>query len=614
MTALDLISGLTQAIFVLIFLLVFVRTVRHTTPAHIDMSIFFGILAFVVAESRIAVFLGVRQPVWFVDVLVALIVALPYVLLRLVDDFTRVPVMLKRGAEILLLIIVAAYTYDSLVTPPVDAPITLALVAYIAGLFFYCGAAFIKASRGAQGVTRRREEAISLGTILFGLDILMAGIGGLLPEPDKTFLTATGQVLGLGSGLAFYLGFAPPSFLRRAWQATELRGFLTSAAELPRLPTTLDIVRELERGAASATGANARVALWDEDTKLLHSWRDTDEPVEISPGRFIAGRAFELQRTIFTTNPAKEDPADAESYRRSRAGAVMSTPITAGGRRLGVLSLFAERAPIFAQSDMELAALLADQAAVILESRALIDHAARMKAQEEAMRLKEDFVSAAAHDLKTPLTTVVAQAEFLERKALRDPSSPADLQGLQRIVREGKRLAALVTDLLDAARLEQGRLLAEREPVDLGALVAEVCTRQQPAAHSCDVDVRGAVVGVYDRRRIEQLIDNLVENAKKYSPEATPVQVAVWQQDGEARISVKDHGIGIPPSDMPKIFERFSRASNVDDRRFHGMGLGLYICRGIVEEHGGRIWAESEIGKGSTFHVALPLQDGRRLN
>ena len=613
MSALELITGVSQAIYVLIFVLVGARVVRKVTPAHLDMAIFFGILAFVVAESRISAALGVTPPPWFIDALVGLIIALPYVLLRLVDDFTRVPKLLKRGSELVLIGLAAAYAYYS-ANGAVPPAVILAIVAYFAALSFYCGAAFIASSRRAQGVTRRRMQAISLGTILFGLDVLMVGIGGLLPEPDRTFLSATGQVLGLGAGIAFYLGFAPPGVLRRAWQAPELRAFLTRAAELPRLTATLDIVRELERGAAASTGSNARVALWDENAKLLRSWRDTGEPVEIVPGRYIAGRAFELQRTVFSTDPAREDPADADSYRRSNAGAVMSTPITAGGRRLGVLTLYAERAPIFASSDMELAQLLADQAAVILESRALIDRAARMRAQEEAMRLKEDFVSAAAHDLKTPLTTVVAQAEFLERKALRDPSGPTDLQGLQRIVREGKRLAALVTDLLDAARLEQGRLVAEREPVDLGSLVSEVVSRQQPAAQATDVDVRGAVVGVYDRRRIEQLVENLVENAKKYSPDATPVEVAVWQQDGEARISVRDHGIGIPPTDLPRIFERFSRASNVDDRRFHGMGLGLYICRGIVEEHGGRIWAESEIGKGSTFHVALPLQEGRRLN
>jgi signal transduction histidine kinase len=251
---------------------------------------------------------------------------------------------------------------------------------------------------------------------------------------------------------------------------------------------------------------------------------------------------------------------------------------------------------------------------VVLESRALIDHAARVRAREEATRLKEDFLSAAAHDLKTPLTTVVAQAQFLERKATRDPTAPSDLQGLQRIVREAQRLSALVTDLLDAARMEQGRLVSDREPTDLGMLVTAVASRQRAGRHNVEVDVKGAVVGNYDGRRIEQLMENLIENASKYSPDATPVNVGVWQEDGEARIAVQDRGIGIPASDLPRIFDRFARASNVDDRKFHGMGLGLYICRGIVEEHGGRIWAESEIGKGSTFHVALPLSEERRLN
>ena len=541
------------------------------------------------------------------------IVALPYVMLRLVDDFTALPFLLKRAAEVALgLFAVALYAVPGPTLPP---PLLIAIVAYFGILFFYSALMFVIASRRAQGVTRRRMQAISLGAIAFGLDIVFAGLASFFADPEKTFVMTAGQVMGLASGVAFYLGFAPPTFLRRAWQAPELRAFLTRAAQLPRLPTTLDIVRELERGAAAATGASARIGVWDDNDHVLRMWPAKDgAPVDVIPGQYIAGRSFELQQVIYSGEPPRDDPANAAAYRTARVGAVIATPITAGAQRIGVLVLFAERPPIFAVSDMELAQLLADQAAVILESRTLIDHAAKMRAQEEAMRLKEDFVSAAAHDLKTPLTTVVAQAEFLERKALRDPSAPTDVQGLQRIVREGKRLAALVTDLLDAARLEQGRLLSEREPVDLGALVAEVASRSQQDVHATDVDVRGVVIGVYDRRRLEQLVENLVENAKKYSPEPTPVNVAVWQQDGEARISVRDTGIGIPPTDLPRIFERFSRASNVDDRKFHGMGLGLYICRGIVEEHGGRIWAESEVGKGSTFHVALPLAEGRRLN
>jgi signal transduction histidine kinase len=336
--------------------------------------------------------------------------------------------------------------------------------------------------------------------------------------------------------------------------------------------------------------------------------------VDLARVTHFAGGAFEVPRPIYRPNPLLDIPVGAAKYLPRRVGAILAAPITAGERRLGVLTLIAQRAPIFAGSDIELASLLADQAAVILESRALIDHAARVRAREEATRLKEDFLSAAAHDLKTPLTTVVAQAEFLERRATRDPNAPADLAGIRRVVRESKRLAGLVGDLLDATRLEQGRLVGEREPVDLATLAHEICSHDVADLSSCQVEASAPVVGEYDRRRVEQLFQNLVENARKYSPERKPIKIKVWQQDREARISVEDSGIGIPAADLPRIFERFSRASNVDDRRFHGMGLGLFICRGIVEEHGGRIWVESEVGKGSTFHVALPIADGRRLN
>ncbi|MBI3970510.1 MAG: HAMP domain-containing histidine kinase [Chloroflexi bacterium] len=311
-----------------------------------------------------------------------------------------------------------------------------------------------------------------------------------------------------------------------------------------------------------------------------------------------------------------------------------------------MLVVYAPRAPIFVEDDLALVQLLADQAAVVLESRALIDEAARVQALEESTRLKEDFLSAAAHDLKTPLTTILAQAQLLERHLKRRPDSEArnaDLAGVGRIVVEGQRLRDLMLELLDTSRVEQGRLLGRREPVDLVALAQSVCARYAPGR--CVVEAEGPVTGEFDRSRIGQLLENLVENALKYSPTGEPVRVRLWvapaasetpaspapggaRTDGSvrtaenvgagaaagsaaigelARIAVSDRGIGIPPADLPHVFDRFYRAANVDDRRFAGMGLGLYICRGIVERHGGRIWVESHPGEGSTFHVALPL-------
>jgi signal transduction histidine kinase len=575
------------------------------------MTLFFGAMTFIIVISRLATLIVATPPAWLVALEIAILMALPYILLRLVDDFTRVPTWIKRAAELGLAVgIVTTYATG----PTLTTAVLLFVVVYFFVLSVYCAIAFIRAARRSRGVTRRRMEGISLGTILLGTGILIAGMTGLAAVEDRAVIQALSQLLFLGSGVAYFLGFAPPPILRRAWQEPELRGFLARAASLPRLPTTLDIVRELERGAANSTGTAARIGLWQEDGSKLRFWEDDETTVDLEPGKHFAGRAFELQRPIFSDDPIRDNPDGAAGYRSRGVGAVLAAPITAGERRLGVLTLSAARSPIFAVSDIELAGLLADQAAVILESRALIDHAARVRAREEATRLKEDFLSAAAHDLKTPLTTVVAQAEFLERRASRDPSAPADIAGIRRVVRESKRLAGLVADLLDATRLEQGRLVGEREPVDLATLAQEICARDTSDLGVCQVDANAPVVGVYDRRRVEQLFQNLIENAKKYSPERTPVSVKVWQEDGEARVAVRDLGIGIPAADLPRIFERFSRASNVDDRRFHGMGLGLFICRGIVEEHGGRIWVESEVGRGSTFHVALPIADGRRLN
>jgi signal transduction histidine kinase len=128
------------------------------------------------------------------------------------------------------------------------------------------------------------------------------------------------------------------------------------------------------------------------------------------------------------------------------------------------------------------------------------------------------------------------------------------------------------------------------------------------------IDAPGAVVGDYDRLRIGQLLDNLVENAIKYSPAGGTVRVAVRASGNLAEVAVTDEGIGIPPDDLPHLFERFHRGANVDDRQFAGMGLGLYICRGIVEEHGGRIDVVSALGQGSTFRVTLPCHDAGVAN
>ena len=643
MSAEQLIQYITWGIYIVIFIAVVVRAARRPVRANLDIALLFSLPALIIADS-ILMRLGVLRAGPVISAIaVLLLLGMAYMLLRLVDDFSDVPVWLMRGAEVALAALVGA----SLLLGP-DQPVLLSLleVGYLVVLLVYSVVAFLRESVRSSGVTMRRMRAVAAGSIALCVLFGIAGMGLVLPGLQQ-FMTPVTNLAGLASAVCYYIGFAPPGVLRRAWQEPELRAFLSRAATLPRLPDTHSIIREIEYGAAQALGAaSASVGLWDEEIGMLRFSGDWGQMDIVPTVQTTAGRAFLDQRPAFTPEVRTDNPL-YERATHAHARAVMAAPITAGARRLGVLTVYSPRTPIFAEEDLELVKLLAVLAAVVLESRALIDEAARVRAREEVARMKEDFLSAAAHDLKTPLTTVVAQVELLERRALRNPHAPADLTGLARLKSEVNRLKTLVLELLDAARAEQGRLVADFERVDLVSLAQEVCTRHSTPRHPCTVHASGPVEGMYDPTRITQLLENLMENAIKYSPAGGPVQVRIWSEGGWNHLTVTDRGIGIPEEDLPNVFERFHRGKNVDDRRFAGMGLGLFICRGIVEQHGGRIWVErpgsnaaggdssnssnagaghqarvskpvpgnasddsnddhSPAGPGTTFHIALP--------
>lgn len=605
------IEQFTQYVSWLTYVLIFARTaaqaVRRPVRANIDIALLFSATTLIIALSvagrlRLLPTTGLWPSISPI-IVITLLLAIPYFLLRLVDDFSYVPRWLMRASEVALgLMIISMVVLGT--RYPGFVPLIIVLTV---GLLTYSTVAFWRESRRSNGVTRRRLVAVALGSVFLSSVLVLSGLNTWVPQLTWLWRVLS-DVGGLASAISYFIGFSPPVFLRRAWQEPELRVFLGRAANLPRLPDTASILRELEEGARSSVGApHASIGLWDEERGVLRFARGANQ-VDIKPSQdSIAGRAFISQRPAFTANIEVDIPSAAPLALRNDARALLAAPITAGNRRLGVLVAYAPRAPIFADEDLELVKLLADQAAVVLESRALIDEAARVQAREEVARLKEDFLSAAAHDLKTPLTVLVAQAQFLERRATRNPESPADPVGIQRIVHETQRLRDLVLELLDASRAEQGMLIGELEEVDLVALAEQVCGRHGTERHPCTIEADGPVIGSYDEVRIIQLIENLVENAIKYSPDGSPVSVKVWREGASNHLSVTDQGIGIPGPDIPRLFDRFHRGANVNDRKFAGMGLGLFICRGIAEQHGGRIWAKSEPGKGSTFHVTLPV-------
>lgn len=601
MTALELLQALGQVTWIVVAAATGLGAVRRPTRSNVDVALFFGAIALAVIEGRVASAIGLPTGGLVTTASLILVMAIPYLLLRLVNDFAGVRRLVLRMAEAGFVVAVAV-----IVTVGVSGPAEiLYLVLYFAAVAIYAAARVSARARSSVGITRRRMMAVAWGSYFLGLALLIAGVGVFAP-PLAGVVSALTQVATLAASLSYALGFATPATLKRYWQTPELRELLARASTLPRL-TLVQIADELAQVAARTFGARATIGLWDEHEGVLR-FRDPHGalPDEMGPSEFLGWRVFESQRAIYVPDAAAAHSSHADAYRQARVGPVLVAPISAGQRRIGVLEVFAEHEPVFAEDDLATVQLLAQQAAILLESRSLIDDAARVRAQEEAARLKEDFVSAAAHDLKTPLTTIMAQAQLLELRAEREGRA-GELTGIRRLVRETRQLAHLVDELLDASRLERGAFPIEREQADVGLLARDVAGRERAGSERIEVVVDGAVSGRVDPDRIRQLLANLLENALKYSPAESPVTVRVWGEGDEGRIAVADRGIGIPAEDRPFVFDRFRRGSNVDHRRFAGIGLGLYICRGIAVQHGGRIWVESEPGRDTTFQVAIPL-------
>ena len=323
-------------------------------------------------------------------------------------------------------------------------------------------------------------------------------------------------------------------------------------------------------------------------------------------------RAMRVRTPVLISNFSDEnlgqvslDAHHADLIRRLGPTSFLSLPLLARGAPMGALSLgYFTSGKAHGPSEIALAHELAHRAALAVDAARLYEEA------QLAIRQRDDFLSIAGHELKTPLTALSLQVQSMRRMLARE-GGPADLprarHSAEVVDRQVQRLSGLVHQLLDVSRLAAGRLALELEPVDLLEVAREVAARfadeQQRSGSAIDVGQGPPAIGRWDRQRLDQVITNLLTNAVRYG-QGRPVAVVVEAGPGLVRLRVRDQGIGIALQDQKRIFERFERAAPL--RNYGGVGLGLWIVHELVAALGGTVSVASEPGKGATFTVELP--------
>jgi signal transduction histidine kinase len=334
----------------------------------------------------------------------------------------------------------------------------------------------------------------------------------------------------------------------------------------------------------------------------------------------LAGRAIDERRTL-VVDDVREDEGTAlpAILTGQTTGSEIAAPIvsgtsgtsgTSGADSFGVVKVFSPTPRRFSPDDVDLLTALAAAAAVALTNARLYREA------QDAIRTRDEFLSAAAHDLKTPLTSVKGMSQFLRRQVARTLPTGSErlVEGLARIDATATKMGQQLDELLDLTRVQMGQQLELRKrPTDLVNLAHRLAAEMQEVSerHRIRVDTaHESLEGVWDGVRLGRVLENLLSNAIKYSPNGGDVVVSVGREtEGGAEVAiltVADQGLGVPAADLPLIFERFQRARNVQGR-IGGTGIGLASARQIVEQHGGSISVTSVEGAGSTFRVRLPL-------
>jgi signal transduction histidine kinase len=415
----------------------------------------------------------------------------------------------------------------------------------------------------------------------------------------------------------------------RTGELTQSVEQLTALGEVSRAVTsTLDVETVLEtvvsRARQLAGADGCLIYEYDEGTQQFHSratnnldavYAEALRGMPIRKGEGVSGRAAEMREPVEVadiTQPSAYQSGVRDITIRAGYRAVLSVPLLREDEIIGSLILIRKTPGEFSPEIIELLKTFATQSALAIQNARLFHEIEDKGRQlEAASRHKSEFLANMSHELRTPLNAIIGFSEILAEKMFGDINEK-QTEYLQDILESGRHLLSLINDILDLSKIEAGRMELELGEFDLPTaidnaliLVRERATRRGIRLSS-SIDPRlGMILG--DERKVKQVLLNLLSNALKFTPEGGRIDVGARLDDDVAEVSVADTGIGIAPADQDAVFEEFRQVGTAD-KKAEGTGLGLALSRKFIELHGGRIWVQSQLGAGSTFAFALPLQ------
>ncbi|TMD64863.1 MAG: HAMP domain-containing histidine kinase [Chloroflexi bacterium] len=587
--ALTALQWLVTCGFVVVGILSVIDWVRHRGQRRAYLASAIGLLGLVSLTSRLNVAIGYRFASLTTPVVLILFMASGYALLMFRGTF--IPLR-PRTRAVVAVLAGATTAFFLLVAPPpgtvqmsgAQSIALLALIVVWSGMVGEPVVRFWLASRGRPAVQRGRLRVLAAGFAAIIFILVVAGAGGNRLGAMRSVQIGF-QVLALLSIPLIYASLAPPSWLKRFWREPDEAAFRRAVRELLLFSSDRETLarRALEWGLRTVGAEGGAIV---DESKVLA----------------IRGIEPELASTLVSAVSSTMHARVVRLDREWQNAVVVPLPLDSG--RGAVVALSNAFMPLFGSDEV---ARLEEFGTLITAG---LDRVRITERMAELERTKSQFLNLASHELRTPLSVIRGYLAMLDAGSL-DAASPAGHGAISILSAKALEMNMLIEQMLDAARLEEGRLVLKPELLDPVAAVRSAVEVVRPllgVRHQLVIDSSADPVGISaDRERLGTILVNLIDNAVKYSPDGGEVRCSVRAQDGRVLIAVQDVGVGIASADLSHLFIKFSRLSNDQTGHVTGTGLGLYLCRELARQQGGDIMVDSTPGRGSTFTLTLPL-------